>query len=157
MKIAVLVVTAGLLAGQAPEQKKPTMTKEEAREKVRQTLNASGSAIDACVNRYISEQPKAWGEVSLALTIGKTGAVKKAKGSTKLPGARNLRSCLEKVGVRWMFPEPKDPGKSFTLNIPIAKGVKFYIRGPNDPPPPEPQPEPSGFLRFQPRFTGQRL
>lgn len=153
MNSAALLVTLALVGAEPPASTEGVMTKEQAQEKVRSTLNATGSAIDACNARYSTENPKTRGVATVAVVVSEVGKVMKARVDTQLEGARHLRLCLESVAKRWAFPPPKNANQEFTLKIPIGTGGKFYIPGPNEKPPAEPEKGPDGFITFQPTFN----
>ncbi len=119
----------------------------------REAINATGSAIDACTDRYIEENPGTQGQAKISIQIVKGGVVKSAVVETVLTGARSLRDCLERVARGWRFPEPQtDKPDALSLQIPVKKGAKFKIYAPGEQPPPEAAQQPQGFLQFTPSF-----
>ncbi len=153
MNAAALLVTLALAGAEPPSSSEPPMTKEQAQEKVRSTLNATGSAIDACNARYSTENPKTRGVATVVVNVSAEGKVTKSRVDTRLEGARHLRQCLEGIAKRWAFPAPKDASQEFTLKIPIGTGGKFYIPGPNEKPKEPETKGPDGFVTFTPNFT----
>lgn len=137
-----------------PAQAAPPMNAEQI--KVIDSINATGPAIDACVNKYLTEYPSQRGHVMLAVSVNAEGKVASSKATTSLEGARNLRPCLEAVGKTWTFPPPKDKTADLNLKIGVMPGTRFRLRKPGDPPPEpkaEPKPEP-GAVKLQPTGWG---
>ncbi len=151
--LAPLAVLVSLGAGpdEKADKKELSETEKKAAEAIRKTLNASGPAIDKCTGRYLTEQPAARGQARIDVTVAKTGRVKKAEVTTKLPQARTLRLCLEFVARAWTFPPPRKPAP-FGLTVPVAPGSKFRLAaaGEKPPPPAKKKEEPEGFLKLRP-------
>ncbi len=122
-------------------------------ERVRKTLNASGSSIDACNTRYLSEYPKAQGKADVSVFVGPKGKVTKASIKTSLEGARNLRYCLEQVAKGWTLPKEYAGPKPMNLSVPIQAGVKFKILAPGEKPPPGQPPQARTVIKF----TGKKF
>ncbi|MCS6760529.1 MAG: AgmX/PglI C-terminal domain-containing protein [Candidatus Devosia euplotis] len=152
-RLALALLLVSSTASAAPEAKK--MSPEQAQEKVRQTLNASGGAVDACTARYVAENPAKPGMADVKVEIAEDGSVSKGTVNTTLPGARNLRSCLERVAKSWRFPKPGGPGQKFTLNIPVKANVKFRMLSEAEKKAmtPKEKKERGGFMTFMPNFT----
>ncbi|MEQ9497024.1 MAG: AgmX/PglI C-terminal domain-containing protein [Deltaproteobacteria bacterium] len=151
MNASALLVTLALVAAEPPAEE--VMTKEQAMEKVRSTLNATGPAIDACNARYHNENPKTQGVATVVVKVGESGAVTKTRIDTSLEGARHLRLCLESVAKRWKFPRPNKVDQEFSLKIPVGVEGKFYIPGPGEKPKEPEAKKPDGFIMFQPNFS----
>lgn len=125
--------------------------------KVIDTINQSGPAIDACVNRYVQEYPSAQGKLSLSVMVGPDGRVVSSRAETALPGARNLRPCIEGVARRWRLPEPKEESATLGIDIPVRPGAKFKLKKPGEKEPKpkkSPKQEEPGFMRIQPTGWG---
>lgn len=125
--------------------------------KVWQALTESAPKIDECVAKHTAVQPAAAGVVELGLTIAKDGRMANVLAKTALPGSERLQKCLRFVAQSWRFPPgPEDVEKlTMTLQIKVARGLKFTLAKPGQKPPErkagEGQPEEdSGFLQFQP-------
>ena len=143
---AVLLILAVAAEPSEADQKKY----EEA---ARNAINATGSAIDGCTGRYLEEQPGSKGVVKLSIKVVKGGVVSNALAETTLTQHRSLKDCLERIARTWRFPEPQtEQPDALTLQIPVKKGAKFKIYGPDEKPPAEEQGEPQGFLQFTPQF-----
>lgn len=143
--IVAAVIAAPLSA--AAEDKAPSPEEQKAAErKLVNAINSQGPGIDRCVGRYTKANPEKKGTVDLALVVLENGKVESASPSTSLPGARNLRSCLETVGKLYALPPPNAKKARLTFNIPIHKGAKFkmYVKG-EAPKPKEAAPQPPIF------------
>lgn len=133
----------------------PSEQEKKAQEMARKSINATGGQIDACTERYLVENPDQQGQAKVSVTIVKGGQVAKADVETSLPGARTLRLCLERVAKTWRLPAPQsDKPDELSIQIPVLKGYKFKIYGPDEerPEPPPGQPKAEGFIKFTPKF-----
>lgn len=143
--IALCLVPAVGAAEEPPEKKEAPkkMSAEEQKaleRKIVAAINAQAGTIDACTARYLKEYPAAKGSVALALEVEREGAVKSAKATTSLTGARNLRPCIEKAGRAVKFPAPNtEKPARLTLSVPVQKGAKFKLYAKGDEPKPKPE------------------
>lgn len=142
-----LAFTCLALPASAHASGKPSAAEEAMEAKIRAMLNASGPAVDACTAKHLAEEPKAEGKVDIKVNIAPSGQVAKSEAQTPLPGARNLRACLEAVSKTWRFPPPRD-AVSMSLSVFVKQGTKFRVPDPKEPPPApaEAQKQPSGFI-----------
>jgi len=101
-------------------------------EKVVVAINASAPMIDACVDRYVEEYPRAKGVAKIEVVVDETGKVSKARAQTSLEGARNLRPCLANTAETWKLPPPRDPNASLSVNVKVAKGQRFELLTPKE-------------------------
>lgn len=133
-----LVGVVGLLGSWVvaePAGGAPAEAEDAARVKaqLRVALNARGPAFDACTARYLREYPEAKGVAKLDLEVGPDGRVVRATAETRLVGARNLRPCLEGVveGLRFPVSRKSGPGR-LSLDVPVEKGARFRLWGPDE-------------------------
>jgi hypothetical protein len=100
------------------------------------TINRSGPRIDACVERYLSEQPGQKGLAKITVVATLEGRVQTSNATTRLPQARSLKSCLVQVARSWALPTPKKDGAKLEIAVPIQAGAKFKIPKPGEEPEP---------------------
>lgn len=137
-----LVASPALAEEEAKEKPKTRKLTEAERKdlekKIIGTLNSKASAIDGCVKRHLTEYPDANGKVSLAIDVDGKGKVPKASATTPLPGARNLRPCLERVAKGYDFPVPEGfVPTTLKIDVPVEKGVSFKLYAPGEAPEPK--------------------
>ena len=146
--MSALLLALSLVVSPAPA---PADAQVAAKAQVRAALNAQGAAFDACTARYLREYPEAEGRATLRLEVGPKGRVVRARADTRLVGARNLRPCLEAAGKNVRFPvSPQGGPGRLSLTVPVGKGVRFRLWGPDErPPEPETQ-RVSTVIRFLP-------
>ncbi len=118
----------------------PQPASEQVQAQIIDVLNATGPSIDACVARYVAEQPSQAGVATVTATVDSEGRTRQVAVSTPLPQARTLRTCLERVGMQWRFPVPKMETGKLSFRMPVQRGAKFKMRKPGEPPPPPPEP-----------------
>jgi hypothetical protein len=133
----------------------PAARQAEVEQQIRGMLNASGPAIDRCVERHAVEYPSADGKAEVVATVLPTGVVARAAVETALEGARNLRLCLEQVARAWRFPSGAAEPHPVRLALTVRKGVRFHLPDPAAKPGPaaqgaRPPSGDDGFLRFSP-------
>ncbi|MBI2377331.1 MAG: AgmX/PglI C-terminal domain-containing protein [Deltaproteobacteria bacterium] len=135
------------------------LTDEQLGMLVWQTMSRSGSAMDACTTRYLSENPKASGQVKVAFKVEGTGKPTSVDVTTSLASNGRLTKCIQEVARGWAFP----PKVSFDLaiDVTVKKGAKFKLLKPGEQPPPEPPKAKEGagsggFVSFRPSFRGTK-
>jgi len=102
-----------------------------------ETINASGPQIDACVARYVEEQPGAKGLAKVQIRADAEGRVDAARVTTELPQARTLRACLARVARSWRLPPPAEDHARLELAVPVYAGAAFRIPKPGEAKKPE--------------------
>lgn len=150
--LSIALLPAVALAQPSDEAKKEA---KKAQEMARKSINSTGAQIDACSERYLVENPGQKGQAKVSVRIVKGGRVDRAEVTTSLPQARTLRLCLERIAKTWRLPAPKsDKPDELSIQVPVVKGYKFKIYGPDEEPPPPPpgQPKAQGFIKFTPKF-----
>lgn len=97
--------------------------------RIRSAVNKTGKEVDACIEKYLVEQPQARGSAKVVVTYAPTGKAVRADVSTKLPLSRRLASCLDRVARSWTLPALAGRSK-LEVRVAVYPGARFALASP---------------------------
>ena len=107
-------------------------------------------SVDACVAKFTEKDPEVTGRIGLRVVYRNTGEPWRVEVTERLPGARHLLACLDRVARTWRLPPMERDYAKLDVTVAVYPGARFDLR----PPPPqeedEPPPPPLGTFTFQP-------
>ncbi len=105
----------------------PKVTAAYDRELVMKVVRRHQNEIRFCYESELSKDPSLAGKVTVAWTIGVTGAVAEAEIAESGLGNANVESCIVQRVRRWSFPEPQH-GQEVGITFPWV----FHVAGGED-------------------------